>query len=90
MSRFTSGILNGNDGSREFLVNSEYYTVRDDATCFELSCMYHNLPTNSKIKDCKIVFCDVKFKENSSSFTVEFLDKKKRGCCECRLYKIAL
>jgi hypothetical protein len=62
------------------------YEIEDDATCFELSAMYHGI--RGRISEYEDVFCSVTFEDNSMRFNVEFSDEFKKGMLVCRLYKI--
>ena len=86
MKRFTSGIIQLTDESKAILINSDYYGIKDDATCFELSAMYHGI--RGKISEYEDVFCSVTFEDNSMRFNVEFSDEFKKGMLTCRMYKI--
>ena len=88
MKRFTSGMLTDDDGTRWMLINSQYYNIQDDKTCFLMSSAYHRIDLNTEIDDYEEKFCKVVFKENSSSFNVEWFDVYEEGLLECRLYKV--
>lgn len=86
MPRFTSGFALKEDGSYLFLVNTKYYYLEDDATCFEMSCACRRFK-NMKIKNnYEIMRADIKDRHsNGWDVWIDFNDNGKE---EFRVYKV--
>lgn len=86
MLRFTSGFAFEEDGSYLFLVNPKYYHLEDDATCFELSCMYHKMKNMTIKNDYEIMRADIK--DRSGNGWDVWIDFNENGKEEFRVYKV--
>ena len=81
---FTSGIFGD-----LYVVDSNYYNIQDDMTCFNLSKMYHNLPEDSLVKEnsYEVKYGKVKNTE-SINYLIYWYDGYKPGTRKLRVYKI--
>ena len=84
-NRFTSCFAFNEDGSMSFMVNTKYYNIQDDASCFRLSCGFHGI-TNAKIDDnYKIMRANLKHLDNNWRVSIDFDEDGKN---EFRVYKV--
>ena len=84
-NRFTCCFAFNEDGSMSFMVNTKYYKVQDDASCFRLSCGFHNI-TDARINnDYKIMKANLKHADNNWKVFIDFNDEGKD---EFRVYKV--
>ena len=86
MSRFTSGFVFMEDGSKLFLVNTKYYYLKDDATCFRLSSAFHSMQNVTIENSYEIMRADINYiNDNSWEVQIDFNDN---GQEELRAYKV--
>lgn len=81
---FTSGLFGA-----LYVVDSNYYNIQDDMTCFKLSKMYHQLPDRCFINEhsYEIKYGKVKNIENNK-FLIYWYDEYKPFARKLRVYKV--
>lgn len=85
-TRFTSGFSYNDDGSMCFLVNTKYYYLEDDKTCFEFSSIFHRFKDIEISDSYKIMRADIEY-TNDNSWDVN-IDWNENGKNELRVYKV--
>lgn len=86
MLRFTSGFTFEEDGSYLFLVNTKYYSTKDDAICFRLSSVFHNIENTTIENNYEIMRADIRDRhDNGWDVWIDFNDNGKE---EFRVYKV--
>jgi hypothetical protein len=85
ISRFTSGFSFGEDRDL-FLVNTKYYKVEDDTTCFRISCISRDIQNATIENSYKIMRADI-IDGLGNGWNV-WIDFNDNGREEFRAYKI--
>ena len=81
---FTSGLFGD-----LYVIDSNYYNLQDDITCFRLSKMYHKLPEDCFIKEnsYEVKYGKIKNTEDNK-YLIYWYDEYKPGTRKLRVYKI--
>ena len=86
MPRFTSGFALREDGTNFFLVNTKYYNLEDDMTCFDLSRVYHHKGNITIKNNYEIMRADIR--DRYGNGWVAWIDFNDNGKEEFRAYKV--
>lgn len=72
------------DDNLLYMVNTEFYNIPDDKSCFNLSCKYHSIEDKVLDDNYKIMRADVVLQEDYN-VSINF---KEDGKEEFRVYKV--
>ena len=84
MKRFTSCFCFNEDGSMSFMVNTSYYHLQDDKSCFNLSCGFHKIENKILSDTYEIMRANI---EHGDGWNV-MIDFIEDGKDEFRVYKV--
>lgn len=85
MQRFPSGFAFEDNGGMLYMVDTAFYPLRDDKTCFELSCLLHKIKNKKLDTEFEIMRADVEYTGEGWEASIDF---KEDGRDEYRVYKV--
>jgi hypothetical protein len=80
-----SGFVFEETGGMLYMVNTAFYPLRDDKTCFELSCLLHKIENKKLDKDFELMRADVEYIGEDWKTSIDF---NENGRDEFRVYKV--
>ena len=85
MNRFPSGFAFEENGDMLYMVDTAFYPLYDDKTCFELSCLLHKIENKKLDNDFEIRRANVEYVGTGWKASIDF---NENGRDQYRVYKV--